>query len=329
MLGCHEFCGYYEWTFHYMRRMFGQQSVRDLWAEAIGADSQRHYADAGLEGGLRGLLRVWVKTGEEEACDWTFTLDEEKNVLRWDMRRCPSKGFLIETDRNADEDYCDHCAGWVIPLMESIGGEMVVHEHNHCGQCWGVMRMKDRPAQLPDVSGDVRKDPRWNYGYIETWHAGRQVPSWPEWGDTADPATIIESRFADCDKIRLGARGAVLGESRVALAVCDQGYLKAAAVEPWAVVIGQEGVDLPALAARYQAAPADRRPLLVHPYWLAVPQVDFVSAALPRPVPLLPLLIRKGVYTHRPNGPRPDTRQLLRLMAQALGKPTIEEHHHE
>ena len=142
MLDCHEFCGYYEWTFHFMRRSFGQQAVRDLWAEAIGGDSQQHYAKAALEAGLRGLLRVWVKTGEEEACDWSFTLDEEKNVLRWDMRRCPSKGFLIETDRNADEDYCDHCAGWVIPLLEQVGAEVVVHEHNHCGQCWGVMRMR-------------------------------------------------------------------------------------------------------------------------------------------------------------------------------------------
>jgi hypothetical protein len=47
---------------------------------------------------------------------------------------------------------------------------------------------------------------------------------------------------------------------------------------------------------------------------------DFVSAGLPRPVPILPLLIRKGKYTHRSGGPHPTTREFLLLLAAALGK---------
>ena len=27
MLGCQDFCGYYDWTFHYMRRHFGQEAI--------------------------------------------------------------------------------------------------------------------------------------------------------------------------------------------------------------------------------------------------------------------------------------------------------------
>ena len=164
MLGCHDFCGHYDWTFHYVSRRWGRVAVELLWREAIGRDSQRHYFESAVEGGLRGLYETWTKTGQDERCDWTFTLDEEKNVLRWDMRECPSKGYLIQNDLNADEDYCNHCMGWTIPLLESVGVEIVEHEHNHCGQCWATMRMKDRPSQPLTVDGDIRNDPRWRRG---------------------------------------------------------------------------------------------------------------------------------------------------------------------
>jgi hypothetical protein len=128
MLGCQDFCGYYDWSFHHVRRRFGQAAVELLWREAIGGDSQKHYSDPAAETGLGALYKAWVNTGEDEQCDWTFTLDEEKNVLRWDMRECPSKGFLVKNDLQADEDYCNHCMGWIIPMLEGIGAEIVEHE---------------------------------------------------------------------------------------------------------------------------------------------------------------------------------------------------------
>ena len=120
MLGCQDFCGYYEWTFHYVRFHWGQEAIQRLWAEAIGGDSQQHYSESASHAGLRGLYQTWTKTGVEECCDWTFTLDETRNILRSDMRECPSKGFLIQHDLNADEDYCDHCMGWTIPALAKL-----------------------------------------------------------------------------------------------------------------------------------------------------------------------------------------------------------------
>jgi hypothetical protein len=136
MLGCHDFCGYYEWTFHYLRRNFGEAALKDYWQQAIAADSQQHYLNAARQEGLRGLHETWSQTGVDEKCDWTVTLDEPGNVLRLDMRECPSKGFLLDNDLNADEDYCDHCMGWIGPALQQIGVEVAAHEHNHCGQCW-------------------------------------------------------------------------------------------------------------------------------------------------------------------------------------------------
>jgi hypothetical protein len=300
MLGCQDFCGYYDWTFHYVRRRWGKAALERLWREAIGGDSQRHYGGPAAKSGLRALYGVWVKTGQDEHCDWTFTLDEEKNVLRWDMRDCPSKGFLIANGLHADEDYCDHCTGWVIPMLEDAGAELVEHEHNHCGQCWAVMRMKDRPALPLAVKADIHNDPRWNRGYIHRWENNQPLPS-------NDPCAALEAHFQDRERLSLWIDTAYNDRERLP-------------EEPSGVLIGCPPDDLAATAARYRAtAPADR-PLLMHAYLPGAPFADFPSAELPRPVPILPLLIRKGKYIHRPGGPHPTTGEFLALLVAALGK---------
>jgi hypothetical protein len=305
MLGCHDFCGYYEWSFHFVRRCWGRAGVELLWRNAIGGDSQRHYSEPAAEAGLRALYKTWVGTGEDEKCDWTFTLDEGKNVLRWDMRECPSKGFLLRNDLNADEDYCNHCMGWIIPMLEGVGAELVEHEHNHCGQCWATMRMKDRPSRPLRVDVDIRNDPRWNHGYLDVWNSGRPVPQYPAISPSSDPCDVLETWFR---KDMLIATDAAYNDS-------DR-YPG----EPAAVLIGCPPADLAATAARYQATPSAARPLLLHAFLPGVPPVDFPSAGLPRPAPILPLLNRKGQYTHRPGGPTPTTERFLLSLAAALGK---------
>lgn len=327
MLGCHEFCGYYEWTFHYVRRRWGQAGVARLWAEAIGGESQRHYIEAAQQAGLAGLYRTWVKTGEDETCDWTFTLDEAHNVLRCDMRQCPSKGFLLAHDLNADEDYCDHCAGWMIPLLEQVGVEVWEHEHNHCGQCWTTMRAKDRPSQILELEVDIRRDPRWNCGYLDRWEHNRKQPLLPCVSNAADPCDAMAAWFAGAERLVVVAEGeaavpaadslrgaAGLMTGRAYLARGDLG------MEPLGVLIESEGIDLETLSKRFLSTPAARRPVLLQAYLPRAPMLDFVGHGLPRPLPILPLLIRTGKYVHRPGGPEPAPKALLAALAEALRK---------
>lgn len=304
MLGCHDFCGHYEWTFHFVRRRWGQEAVARLWAEAIGGESQTHYAEAARHAGLRGLYETWTKTGQDESCDWTFTLDESRNLLRCDMRACPSKGFLIQNDLHADEDYCDHCLGWIGPLLDQVGAEVFEHEHNHCGQCWMTIRMKDREALPLDLDIDIRRDPRWNCGYLDRWEHSRKLPLLPAVCNAVDSCEVLEAWFAG------GGHGQVL--------LADTDYLADKAAEPAVVLIG-DLTDLAAVSERYHSAPPERRPLLLHAYWARAPRRDFVSARLPRPLPILPLLIRRGLYAHRLGGPYPTTAELLQLLTRALG----------
>ncbi len=337
MLGCHDFCGWYEWTFHFFRRRWGQEAVARLWAEAIGGESQRHYLDAGRKAGLAGLYHTWVKTGQDEACDWTFTLDEARNVLRWDMRRCPSKGFLIAQDCNADEDYCDHCMGWMIPLLDQVGVEVWEHEHNHLGQCWGTMRCKDRPAEPLEVEADIRRDPRWNSGYLDRWERGRKQPLMPEVSAAVDSCQLLVDWFAGCDQIVVVAdepagsaetrptEGSMPGP-RDGILLTVPAYLqrpplqaaRGAVLIGHGVTTGAERECLAQLASKYLATSENQRPLLLHPYLPGRSTADWVSYRLPRPVPILPLLIRTGQYVHVPGSADPEDRFLLTALSRAL-----------
>ena len=68
------------------------------------------------------------------------------------------------------------------------------------------------------------------------------------------------------------------------------------------------------------ASPAARRPVLLHAYLPRSPMLDFVGHGLPRPLPILPLLIRTGKYVHQPGGREPSPKALLAALAEALGK---------
>jgi len=331
MLGCHDFCGHYDWTFHFVRRQWGPEAVARFWAQAIGGESQQHYAAAGAARGLAGLYDTWTQTGNDEHCDWTFTLDAARNMLRWDMRQCPSKGFLIAHDLHADEDYCDHCIGWMGPLLETVGVELVVHQHNHCGQCWGIMRMKDQPVAAADVACDIRRDPRWNQGFLDCWTAGRKQPVAPDESHLTDACDVIAARLAAAEDLLLVCRDDCPSDGPLAenLAAAPGVVMTAAAychpatadLRPQVVVVAGEAELLEPLARRFAATPRPQRPLLVQALFPRQPPLDFVSQQLPRPVPLLPLLIRRGVYVHRPGEPVPPTDALLPLLAAALEKP--------
>lgn len=163
MIGCYDFCGHYEWTFAWMEREGGHELVRAYWDEAIRRDSQRH-ATALIAGeGIEGMKKYWVHTLAEEAAGYHDTATQ--TVFRIDMHECPSKGFLIRNGLVQFEDYCDHCMGWIGPLMKDAGF-IIDHEHNHRGQCWWEMRAVNDPsaASAPGaLSGaqDVRLREDW------------------------------------------------------------------------------------------------------------------------------------------------------------------------
>ena len=169
MIGCYDFCGHYEWTFEWLRQQGGHALVKAYWDEAIRCDSQRHATALIKTGGIEGMKKYWAHTLEEEAAGYFCTATDA--VYRIDMHECPSKGFLIANGLVQFHDYCDHCMGWIGPLMKDAGF-VVDHEHNHAGQCWWEIRRTDdeSKASLPgELSGpaDVRCREGWQTSHID------------------------------------------------------------------------------------------------------------------------------------------------------------------
>lgn len=163
MIGCYDFCGHYEWTFEWLRQQGGHEMVRAYWDEAIHQDSQSHAVELIVGKGIEGMKEYWGPTLADEGAVYERTVTDD--VFRIDMHECPSKGFLIRNFLNQYTDYCDHCTGWIGPLMQKAGF-VIDHEHNHCGQCWWEMRCKEdaSPASAPGVlsgGSDVRLRHGW------------------------------------------------------------------------------------------------------------------------------------------------------------------------
>jgi hypothetical protein len=166
MIGCYDFCAHYEWTFAWLEREGGPAFLRDYWEQAISHDSQRHARALIAEGGFAGMAKYWGHTLAEESPDLLFAVTERPDVFRIDMYACPSKGFLLTNGLQQHRDYCDHCLGWIGPVMRDAG-YVIDHEHNHCGQCWWEMRRAETAPTAPPPAGaprsrDVRTHAGWN-----------------------------------------------------------------------------------------------------------------------------------------------------------------------
>lgn len=182
MIGCREFILLYDWTFEYLRRTYGPEAVEAYWVECISHDSQRHARELIIPHGFDGMEEYWGHTLAQEAAGYTMVRGE--GVLRMDMHACPSQGQLKACGQSCYEDYCQHCLGWIGPLMADAGF-VIHHEHNHECLCWWEFRAQgeDLPPSAPgELAGenDIRLHPRWLSGRIDRWIASvRQDDSNP------------------------------------------------------------------------------------------------------------------------------------------------------
>lgn len=151
MLGCYDFCGHYDWTFEWLRIRGGDPLVREYWKTAIASDSQAHAAALISAKGFDGMREYWGHTLAEEGAGYHVTATATS--FRIDMHDCPSRGFLLRNGLRHYHDYCDHCMGWIGPMLKRAGF-VADHEHNHAGQCWWELRRSDDPGP-PSEPGEL------------------------------------------------------------------------------------------------------------------------------------------------------------------------------
>lgn len=162
MLGCYDFCSHYDWTFRWLEENSGDAMVHTYWEEAICGESQKHAAALIAEKGLEGMNAYWGHTLADEAPDGGYSTKVVGDRFLLEMTNCPSRGFLLQNQVGFFKDYCDHCIGWIGPMMEKAG-YTINHAHNHLGQCYWEFRPKTQSGGAnPEIEA-------WKNSLLENW----------------------------------------------------------------------------------------------------------------------------------------------------------------
>jgi hypothetical protein len=177
VIGVNDFILYYDWTFEWLRRRHGDAAVTAYWAESIAFDSQNHAYVLIRDRGLAGMAEYWGHTLDSEQAGYRAQLLSD--TFRIDMFACPSLGQLLRVEQQTYADYCQHCMGWIGPIMDCCGYQ-VDHEHNHAGQCWWEMRavaaVESAPVRPPIRDDqDVRMRDGWQQPRHDLWLASRRI----------------------------------------------------------------------------------------------------------------------------------------------------------
>ena len=127
MLSCTEFIPAYSELFKYIEKRDGHDAVVEYWnhiSDTYVRDTLGQEMEKG--DGLMGCYRYWSHSLNEEAADFTMTLDEENNDFSIVMHHCPSRGMLNElTYMEPYHDYCGHCAVLYSRVLKDEGIDSV------------------------------------------------------------------------------------------------------------------------------------------------------------------------------------------------------------
>ena len=115
MIPSDHFVRFYNEVFKFLDTKNG---LEDYYME-ISRHQERHCLECFMEKGLKGMEEYWGTIKVEENCLCTSWIEDDIRYSH--MSRCPSLSKVLDCDAEPCAKYCDHCAGWVLPLMTKCG----------------------------------------------------------------------------------------------------------------------------------------------------------------------------------------------------------------
>ena len=87
--------------------------------QLVSGNQEFHCLELFRKKGLAGMYEYWEHIRIEENCDMEISLEPE--YFHCKMKVCPSLSKITDNDGGACPKYCDHCPGWIFPLMTKAG----------------------------------------------------------------------------------------------------------------------------------------------------------------------------------------------------------------
>ena len=145
MISCTDFIPSYSELFKYLESKGGKKAVTEYW-EYIAENGLENLRQEVIKNAIEGCFNYWSHTLNEEAADFTMTLNAARTEFRIDMEHCPSRGKLNELRHiKPYEDYCRHCDVLYRSVLEPLGYEFDI-DLSRCknAQCSLTVKTKEK-----------------------------------------------------------------------------------------------------------------------------------------------------------------------------------------
>ncbi len=117
MIPSDHFVRFYNEVFKFLDKQPGNE-LEKYWLE-ISRHQELHCLELFKIRGLQGMYEYWEHIRIEENCDMELQLFDDR--LEITMKKCPSLSKVLDNDAAPCEKYCDHCPGWIKPLLKKAG----------------------------------------------------------------------------------------------------------------------------------------------------------------------------------------------------------------
>jgi hypothetical protein len=143
MIPCTDFIPAYNELFSFIDERHGKDGVVKFW-QYLSDAFLGNLRDKVAASGIRGCWEYWSHTLNEEAADFTMTLDEDAGEFVIDMHHCPSMGRLLQEDHIKPYPfYCEHCDTLYRHVLEPLGMKFDIDlSRCHNASCRLIVRCK-------------------------------------------------------------------------------------------------------------------------------------------------------------------------------------------
>lgn len=162
MISCTEFIPAYSELFTYLDEHYGRPEVERFWAYLFAPTGDGiPLVNFVKKDGLRGAWNYWKGTLTEEAADVTKYMNEKEGWIFSEMHYCPSKGRLLELEKEIGlkpyYDYCGHCDYYRASLAKAGLDWTRCHIHVDKASCMSLVfdPKKFKGMMTPDADMEV------------------------------------------------------------------------------------------------------------------------------------------------------------------------------
>ncbi|MBR3924768.1 MAG: hypothetical protein IKJ45_16750 [Kiritimatiellae bacterium] len=144
MIPSDHFVRFYNEVFKYLSAKGTNELGR--YYKRVSENQEAHCLSLFRDKRLEGMFEYWEKIRIEENCDMTHGVNDGCYSFRFSG--CPSLGKVIDNDAEPCSKYCDHCPGWILPIMSKVGAYAVYNIMDRKKPCCEmyVYLDKDRAA---------------------------------------------------------------------------------------------------------------------------------------------------------------------------------------